>query len=64
MNVTTPNTREDSRGLTEPSLNARILALAADGLKVRDISSLLCIHPMIVIRTLGAVTRDTSVTQA
>ena len=48
-----PNPREDSRGLTEPSVNARILALAADGLKVRDISSLLHIHPQIVIRTLA-----------
>jgi len=66
MSVTQPlpNPREDSRGLTDPSVNARILALAADGLKVRDISSLLHIHPQIVIRILGAVTRDTSATQA
>lgn len=39
--------------LTEHSMNARILALAADGLKVRDISSLLGVHPEIVLRLIG-----------
>lgn len=39
--------------LTEHSMNARILALAADGLKVRDISSLLGVHPEMVLRLIG-----------
>lgn len=38
--------------LTERSLSERILALAAQGLKVRDISSALGIHPMLVVRVL------------
>jgi hypothetical protein len=38
--------------LTEHSLSERILALAAQGLRVRDISSLLHIHPEIVRRVL------------
>ncbi len=47
-----PNPREDSRGLTEQSLTDRILALAAQGLKVRDIASLLGAHPLVVVRVL------------
>lgn len=35
-----------------PSVNQCIRALAADGLKVRDISSVLHVHPIIVIREL------------
>jgi hypothetical protein len=60
-----PNTREDSRGLTEPSVNARILALAADGLRVRDIASILHVHPLIVQRALSnaPVTRHMGVTE-
>lgn len=38
--------------LAERSLSERILALAATGLKLRDISSLLHIHPLIVKRVL------------
>ena len=38
--------------LTEHSLSERILALAAQGLKPRDISALLGVHPMLVIRVL------------
>jgi hypothetical protein len=45
--------RDDSRGLTEHSLSARILELHRQGLRVRDISSLLHVHPLIVARVLG-----------
>lgn len=48
------NPREHSRALTESSLHERVRALAADGLKLRDISSLLGIHPEIVRRILEA----------
>lgn len=40
--------------LTERSLSERILALAATGLKLRDISALLGVHPEIVRRVLEA----------
>lgn len=48
-----PNPPEFSRGLTEQPRTDRILALAAAGLKPRDISSLLHIHPLIVLRVLA-----------
>lgn len=48
-----PNAREDSRGFTEHSVSERIRILAASGLKPRDISSLLHIHPVIVVRELA-----------
>lgn len=38
--------------LTEHSLTDRILTLAAQGLKPRDISALLGVHPQIVLRIL------------
>lgn len=38
--------------MTAAELTARILSLAAQGLKPRDIASILHLHPMIVIRTL------------
>lgn len=36
------------------STSERIVSLARSGLKVRDISSLLHIHPLIVIRVLSS----------
>jgi len=38
--------------LTENSLSARIRSLSAQGLRPRDISSVLCIHPQIVLREI------------
>ncbi|WP_157994595.1 hypothetical protein [Peristeroidobacter agariperforans] len=55
MSVTpvAPITHVDFQKRTEQSLTDRIRMLAAQGLKIRDISSLLHIHPLIVIRVLG-----------
>lgn len=73
MSVTpfTPSSREDSRGLTEQSVTERIRILASQGLKPRDISSLLGVHPMIVIRllerdvrVLGTASHTTDTTSA
>lgn len=49
-----PNTREDSRGLTEPSVTDRIRILASQGLKPRDISALLGVHPQMVLLLLDS----------
>lgn len=43
---------KDSK-LIEPSATDRIRILAVQGLKIRDISSLLHIHPLIVMRILN-----------
>ena len=42
-----------SRETSEQSATDRIRILAAQGLKIRDISSSLHIHPLIVIRVLN-----------
>jgi hypothetical protein len=50
--VTSPSTREDSRGFTELSVSERIRILAASGLKPRDISVLLNVHERMVVMLL------------
>lgn len=52
MNVTaTLHRTEHNQGSAE-DIHARILTLAAQGLKPRDISALLGLHPQIVLRVL------------
>lgn len=54
MSNAAPLQREDSRDFANSSetVSERIHELAAQGLKPRDISALLGVHPMLVIRVL------------
>ena len=55
MSNAAPLQREDSREFANSSetVSERIHELASQGLRVRDISALLHVHPMLVLRVLG-----------
>lgn len=48
-----PTPLDDSRGLTELSVTERVRILSAQGLRPRDISSMLHIHPQMVLLLLA-----------